>query len=173
MKSGKPLKILTAVLLVLTLLSTTAMAADPLALPPATSTMHVTVDGAPLTVTYYKNVVYVANPVCVRTGTAPNYTCRYDYQSMHIYVPSNATADSPILLWDNNSGWNGSPPSNSVVDGTAYVTTGSNPNKTAVELKAGYVIANVGCRLRSSVDLTGNYIGHAPAGSPIDISQLT
>ena len=48
----------------------TVMAAngtDPLALPSTpTATLNVTVDGAPLTVTNYR-VVYVANPVAVRT----------------------------------------------------------------------------------------------------------
>src|SRR5512141_3184742 len=76
--------------------------AGPLDLPAPTATLHVTVDGAPLTVTSYK-VVYVANPVAVKSGTS----LTYDYQSMNIYVPSNATEDSPIILQDNNGGWNG------------------------------------------------------------------
>ena len=71
MKSRKLLTIIMAIVLVLTLLTTTAMAADdPLALPSTpTATLNVTVDGAPLTVTNYK-VVYVANPVPVRMHAA-------------------------------------------------------------------------------------------------------
>jgi hypothetical protein len=167
MKSRKLLIIIMVTVLVLTLLATTAMAVDPdpLDLPSTpTATLNVTVDGSPLTVTNYK-VVYVANPVCVRTGTAPNYTCNYNYQSMNIYVPQNATEDSPIILQDNNSGWNGGVAGTSVTNGTAYLTTSTNTSnqKTAAQLKAGYVIANVGCRFRGSVDMAGNYIGHAPA----------
>ncbi len=69
MKSRKLLTIIMAIMLVLALLPTTAMAeaTDPLALPSTpTATLNVTVDGTlPLTVTNYK-VVYVANPVPVK-----------------------------------------------------------------------------------------------------------
>ena len=120
----------------------------------------------PLTVTTY-NVVYVANPVAVKSGS----TYTYDYQSMNIYVPSNATENSPIILQDNNGGWNGGKAGTSVVPDALCNTTASTTGatacnqKTAVALKAGYVIANVGCRSRSSgaQDLDGNYIAHSPA----------
>jgi len=138
--------------------------AGPLDLPSTpTATLNVTVDGAPLTVINYR-VVYVANPVPVKSATPPNPT--YDFQTMNIYVPSNATENSPIILQDNNSGWNGGKVGTSVTDGTAYTTAGSNPNKTALALKAGYVIANVGCRSRSTAnaqDINNNYIAHSPA----------
>ena len=87
---------------------------------------------------------------------------------MNIYVPSNATEDSPIILQDNNSGWNGGKAGTSVADGAAYSTTSTTlqrNQKTAAALKAGYVIANVGCRSRLSgaQDMDGNYIAHSPA----------
>jgi hypothetical protein len=141
--------------------------ADPLDLPSTpTAILNVTVDGAPLTVATY-NVVYVANPVKVRTGTAPNYGYTYNYQSMNIYVPSNATEDSPIILQDNNGGWNGGMAGVSVTNNGSYSTTSTNTSnqKVAAALKAGYVIANVGCRsrLNGAQDMDGNYIAHSPA----------
>ncbi len=144
--------------------------AGPLDLPSTpTAILNVTVDGAPLTVTNYK-VVYVANPIKVKSGS----TYTYDFQTMNIYVPSNATETSPIILQDNNSGWNGGKVGTSVTDGAVYSTssifkpdgTTNNPTqKVAVALKAGYVIANVGCRSRLSgaQDVDGNYIAHSPA----------
>jgi hypothetical protein len=145
--------------------------ADPPPLP-APATLNVTVDGVPMTVKAYNNIVYVANPVPVKSATPPNPT--YAFQSMNIYVPANATENSPIILQDNNGGWNGGKPGTSVTDGAAYSTssvfkpdgTTNNPNqKVAAALKAGYVIANVGCRSRLSgaQDTAGNYIAHSPA----------
>ncbi len=139
--------------------SATSASPDPLALPTTpTATLHVTVDGVPLTVYHYK-VVYVANPVPVVSGGVVTF----NFQSMNIYVPENATEDSPIILQDNNGGWNGGTAGNSVTDGANY--NGTN-NKVGQALKAGYVIANVGCRSRvpgRNQDVNGNYIAHAPA----------
>jgi hypothetical protein len=137
--------------------------ADPPPLPTPT-TLHVTVDSTSnFVVTAYNNVVYVASPVKVKSGT----TFTTDYQSMNIYVPQNATEDSPIILQDNNGGWNGGKPGTSVTDGAVYSTTSTTTSnqKAAFWLKAGYVIANVGCRSRSSgaQDINNNYIAHSPA----------
>jgi hypothetical protein len=86
-----------------------------LALPSTpTATLHVTVDGVPLTVTNYR-VVYVANPVPVVSGG----TTTLDYETMNIYVPENATEDSPIILQDNNGGWLGGRAGTSVTDGAS------------------------------------------------------
>jgi acetyl esterase/lipase len=158
-KTRRLLTIIMAIVFVLTLLPTIVMAADPdpLVLPSTpTATLHVTVDGVPLTVYNYR-VVYVANPVPVMTGTPPAPTL--DYETMNIYVPENATEDSPIILQDNNSGWLGGRAGTSVTDGASYNGT---TNKVGVALKAGYVIANVGCRSRGMRDIDGNYVGHAP-----------
>jgi hypothetical protein len=159
MKPRKLLTISMAIVLVLTFLPSTMMAEnDPLALPSTpTAILNVTVDGAPLTVYNYR-VVYVANPVPVVSGG----TTTLDYETMNIYVPANATEDSPIILQDNNGGWLGGRAGTSVTNGTAYSTAGSNPSKVAVALKAGYVIANVGCRSRGMRGVDGSYIGHAP-----------
>jgi hypothetical protein len=142
--------------LVSALLPTTSMAdGDPLALPSTpTAILHVTVDGVPLTVSHYR-VVYVANPVPVVSGGVTTL----DYESMNIYVPENATEASPIILQDNNGGWLGGRAGTSVTDGASYSGT---TNKVGVALKAGYVIANVGCRSRGMRDIAGNYVGHAP-----------
>lgn len=150
---------LMVIVLVLTLLPTMtwAQGTDPLALPSSpTAVLNVTVDGEGLTVYHYR-VVYVANPVPVMTGTPPAPT--FDYETMNLYVPANATADSPIMLQDNNGGWLGGKAGTSVTDGTNYngVT-----NKVGVALKAGYVIANVGCRSRGMKGVDGAFVGHAP-----------
>lgn len=160
MKTKKLLTIIIFIVMVLTLLPTTGIAEDdPLALPSTpTTVLNVTVDGVPLIVDHYK-VIYVANPVPVVSGGV----ITFDYESMNIYVPHNAIEDSPIILQDNNSGWNGGTPGTSVTEGANY--DGTN-NKVGQALKAGYVIANVGCRSRfpgRNQDVNGNYIAHAPA----------
>jgi hypothetical protein len=156
MKTRKLLTIMMVIVLVATLLPAIAIAEDdPLALPSTpTSVLNVTVDGMPLTVYHYK-VVYVANPVPVVSGGVTTL----DYESMNIYVPENATEDSPIILQDNNGGWLGGRAGTSVTNGASYNGVS---NKVGVALKAGYVIANVGCRSRGMRDIDGNYIGHAP-----------
>jgi hypothetical protein len=134
-----------------------------LILPPTpTATLNVTVDGAPLTVTNYR-VIYVANPVLV--WDSRNSVATYNYHTMNIYVPSNATEDSPIILQVNNGGWLGGQAGTPVTDGAVYTTTiASRDQKTAVALKAGYVVVNTGSRSRGMTDPAGaTYVGHAPA----------
>jgi len=161
MKTHRWLVLAIALVLLVSPLSAVQVAAedDPLALPSTpTATLHVTVDGEPLTVYLYR-VVYVANPVPIKEGDS--FT--YDYQTMNIYVPANAEEDSPVILQDNNGGWNGGKAGTSVTDGTDYNGT---TNKVGQALKAGYIIANVGCRSRlpgRNQDVDGNYIAHAPA----------
>jgi hypothetical protein len=159
MKTRRWLVLVMALTLLVGSLPTVQAEDDPLALPSTpTTVLNVTVDGDPLTVYHYR-VVYVANPVPIAEGAS--FT--YDYQTMNIYVPANATEDSPIILQGNNGGWNGGKAGISVTEGTNY--DGTN-NKVGQALKAGYVIANVGCRSRfagRNQDVYGNYVAHAPA----------
>lgn len=134
---------------------------DPWALPSTpTATLDVTVDGAPLTVTNYR-VIYVANPVPVKITTGGTITTTFNYQTMNIYVPSNATEDSPIILQVGNAGWLGNQVGTPITNGGTYTSTTSN---TGAALKAGYVIVHAGARSRGMTDLAGTtYVGHAPA----------
>ncbi len=159
MKSRTLLAVVIAIVLMLPVLPIAAIAADdPLALPATPAgTLNVTVDGLPLTLTYYR-VVYVANPVQVKNPQGGAVT--YDYETMNIYVPSNAKADSPIILQVSNSGWMPSKVPNIIGDGTKYDST---KNQTGAAFKAGYVIVAAGTRSRSLQDLNGAYVGHAPA----------
>jgi hypothetical protein len=169
MKTRRPIARLLCIAMMLALLTVGWAQAGPLDLPSTpTATLNVTVDGTPLVVTNYK-VVYVANPVEVAQTAAPGYT--YDYQTMNIYVPSNASPSSPIILQDGNSGWNGNKVGTPVVPDGLCLTTASTTGttactqKTAMELKAGYVIVSFGIRSRSGgmLDTDGNYVSHAPA----------
>ena len=163
MKTTRLTARLLCIALMLAFLPAVGWTADPPPLP-APATLTVTVDGTSMTVKAYNNVVYVGNPVQVKSGA----TFTTDFQSMNIYVPEGATEDSPIILQDNNSGWMGGTPGNSVTDGascsTAASVTGCD-QRTAAALKAGYVIANVGCRSRlfGAQDVDNNYIAHSPA----------
>ena len=66
MKTRKLLTTIVAIVLMLAFTVGSAQA-DPLDLPSTpTATLNVTVDGVPLTVNTYNNVVYVANPVQVK-----------------------------------------------------------------------------------------------------------
>ncbi len=171
MKTSRPIARLLCIAMMLAFLPAVGWAADPPPLP-APTTLTVTVDGGPMTVKAYNNVLYVANPVQVRDTTPPGPpVITTAYQTMNIYVPDNATEASPIILQDNNSGWNGGKPGTSVVPAAVCVTTGSTTGPTgcsqnvAAALKAGYVIANVGCRSRlfGAQDINNNYIAHSPA----------
>lgn len=134
---------------------------DPWALPSTpTATLNVTVDGVPLTVTNYR-VVYVANPVPVRIAPGGVVSTTFNYQTMNIYVPSNAVADAPIMLQVGNAGWLGNQVSTPITEGGVYTSTTSN---TGSALKAGYVVAAAGARSRGMTDLAvTTYVGHAPA----------
>jgi hypothetical protein len=79
---------------------------------------------------------------------------------MNIYVPSNATEASPIILQVSNSGWRPSKVPNPIANGTSYVST---TNQTGAAFKAGYIVVSAGTRSRSLMDLSGAYVGHAPA----------
>ncbi len=160
MKSSKVVTLVLSIVLLLTLLPSMvgAQGADPLALPAAPAgTLAVTVDGTPLTLTYYR-VIYVANPVPVKNPQGGAVT--YDYETMNIYIPSNATADSPVILQISNSGWMPSKVPAVIANGASYASAA---NQTGAAFKAGYVIAAAGTRSRSLQDMDGAYVGHAPA----------
>ncbi len=112
-----------------------------------------TVDGEPVKVKLYVDN-YSADPV--------NET----NELVNVYVPENASAESPIMLYVNNSGWqsNSYPdPAGSkatIVDGKDY--NGTN-DRVGVALKEGYVVVSYGCRSRSDKAVDGEYLGHSPA----------
>jgi hypothetical protein len=87
-----------------------------------------------------------------------------DQQKINIYVPSNVTPDSAILLLVNNGGWrNDDFPATTIVDGFDYVTTGTSPSVTALGLDRGFVIVSYGARSRANPATDGEYLGHSPA----------
>lgn len=99
-------------------------------------------------------------------------------QMVSIYVPENANADSPIILYVNNSGWQ----SNSYSGRNQVKSYGTEINsRTGQEqivgdyvsdsdsdmlgraLSDGYVIVSYGCRSRNNGETDGEYLGHSPA----------
>lgn len=136
----------------------------------AYTTITVTVDGRPVTVRWYKEICYVANPVAAAaqqsggpTGgstTIPNTAC--GYQSMNVFVPESAFGDqrAPIYFAVNNSGWMASYIRASVTAGSSYDSSTSN---VGAALKAGYVFVDVANRSRGLVGADGSSPGKAPA----------
>ncbi|MDR3289518.1 MAG: alpha/beta hydrolase fold domain-containing protein [Peptococcaceae bacterium] len=128
-------------------------------------TLNVTVDDAALRVTRYK-AVYVSKPIAVKDGGAE----ANDFQSMYIYVPEHAAQDSAIILYVNNSGWQGWKAAERVKDGDNLRSDEN--NAAAAALKAGYVFVSAGGRGRQALgpagavpmqDMNGDYAGHSPA----------
>lgn len=110
--------------------------------------LDVTVDGKPCRVTWY-----VDNYV-----TKPN---KPDAQLINIYVPENATKQSPVMFYVNNGGWIFNDyPANTIENGRNY--DGIN-DKLGVALKEGYVVVSYGCRSRADAPVDGRYQGHSPA----------
>ncbi len=106
------------------------------------TTITPSVDGEKVSVKWYADG-YLA---------APNS----DKQMVNVYVPENATEDSPIMFYVNNSGWmQNNYPTNTIEDGKDY--DGTN-DRVGVAMKEGYVVVSYGCRSRT--DAT---IGHSPA----------
>ena len=141
----------------------------------AYSTLHVTVDGAPMELRRYK-VVYVANPVKmaatqpVRVMGPPvpaadnGAADPWAYQSMFIYVPQAAYADTrtAIVLRVNNGGWFASPVADRISDGQALAGN-SDRDPLGAALKAGYVVVSAGTRSRGILGADGSWVGKSPA----------
>ncbi|MCD8155475.1 MAG: hypothetical protein LUF78_12490 [Clostridiales bacterium] len=135
-------------------------ATDALSLSDATVTeIHPLVDGESMSVTWYEDV-YMA------------YPNREEDQLISIYVPENATADSPIIFCVNNAGWQAdSYTSRTKVLGTEEETedvgdysSTSDTDKVGKALSEGYVIVSYGCRSRANeATEDGEYQGHSPA----------
>ena len=112
------------------------------------ASLTVSVDGTPVAVTWYVDN-YVARPN------------RAEDQLINIYIPENATADSPIMLYVNNGGWtSNSYPTNTLTDGRDY---NGQTDKAGVALKEGYVIVSYGGRSRANEPVDGKYLGHSPS----------
>ena len=110
--------------------------------------LTVSVDGTPVAVTWYVDN-YVARPN------------RAEDQLVNIYIPENATVDSPIMLYVNNGGWtSNSYPTNTLTDGRDY---NGQTDKAGVALKEGYVIVSYGGRSRANEPVDGKYLGHSPS----------
>ncbi|MBQ8264872.1 MAG: hypothetical protein IJY96_08890, partial [Oscillospiraceae bacterium] len=119
-------------------------------------------DGEDIKVTMYEDL-YLANTT-------------HDDQKVAVYVPENATADSPIVLYVNNSGWQSNGYSGrkgvksfGIEEGRKgpeqvgdYKSTGN--DEIGKMLAEGYVIVGYGCRSRNNgASEDGKYYGHSPA----------
>lgn len=117
--------------------------------------LTVKVDGQEIKVTQYEDV-YIPEP-------------SIDDQRVSIYVPEGATADSPIILCVNNSGWmaNGYSARTKVAKDDPenvqeYVST-SDDDKVGAILARNFVLVSYGCRSRGNPAVDGVYDGHSPA----------
>ncbi len=120
-------------------------------------------DGKDIKVAMYEDL-YLANTT-------------HDDQKVAVYVPENATADSPIMLMVNNSGWQANSYSgrNGVKNygieegrnGPEQVgdyKSDSNTDAVGRALAEGYVIVGYGARSRNNgASEDGTYNGHSPA----------
>ncbi|MFF5254615.1 hypothetical protein ACFY4K_21570 [Streptomyces leeuwenhoekii] len=136
----------------------------------AYTTIAVTVDGRPMSVRWYQEICYVADPVAAAarqpggpgggTTTIPDTAC--GYQSMNVFVPESAFGDkrTPVYFAVDNSGWRASHLRASVTVGTSY---SSSTSTVGAALKAGYVFVDVASRSRGLIGADGSAPGKAPA----------
>jgi hypothetical protein len=117
--------------------------------------LTVTIDGEEVKVTQYTDF-YIPDPSITD-------------QRISIYIPEGATAESPIVLCVNNSGWQ----ANSFSSRTRIEpdSDGNNPSyssnsdsdKVGAILSRNYVLVSYGCRSRNNEAVDGVYDGHSPA----------
>lgn len=117
--------------------------------------LTVKVDGQEVKVTEYEDF-YISNP-------------SIDDQRISIYVPEGATADSPIILSVNNSGWQANSFSSRVKvanddpNELAEYVSDSDTDKIGAILSRNCVLVSYGCRSRNNEAVDGVYDGHSPA----------
>ena len=125
-----------------------------------TTELSVKVDGKATKVTMYEDC-YVKNPTNV--AMIPNED-GVD-QKISVYVPENATAESPIIFSVNNGGWimDAYSARTQIEDGKDYVST-SDDDMIGMALSRGYVIVSHGARSRGdNPNADGKYVSHSPA----------
>lgn len=145
------------------------------------TTLHITVDGAPMEVRRY-HVLYVGKPVVMAVtqpprdlglrggpagGVARGPASPPDplgYQSMYIYVPGSAYENNrtAIIFQVGNSGWRASTAQDRVMEGDKFISTNDTDN-TGAALKAGYVVVNAGTRSRGIKAADDTWAGKSPA----------
>ena len=162
----KWLSIMLALVLMMGVMAPCAMAKDDVeeVFPPKgnldfddaiTRELNVMVDGQPMKVTQYEDV-YIPEP-------------SIDDQRISIYVPETATADSPIILSVNNSGWMANSYSarakvakDDPENVQEYVSNDDTDRMGAI-LSRNFVLVSYGCRSRNNEAVDGVYDGHSPA----------
>ncbi len=120
-------------------------------------TINPTLDGEEISVTWYEDV-YLENQTI-------------EDQLISIYIPENATEDSPIILNVNNAGWmaNSYAARTKVLgteeqtDEAGVYTSTSDDDKVGKMLSEGYVIVSYGCRSRNNPETDEGWMGHSPA----------
>ena len=123
------------------------------------------IDGKKLKVDYYV-APYLSRPN------------RPEDQLINIYVPENATKNSPVLFIVNNGGWFmddyaatvNDKDGIAIKDGKNYATSPDTDDLskgreqfTAMALKRGFVIVSYGARSRGNAATDNKYLGHSPA----------
>ena len=143
------MKQLAIIMTLLSLLFTCTKAEENIKFKEATKTpLTVKVDGKEMKVNWYA-AGYLKRPN------------RPEDQKINIYIPANATKQSPIIFIVNNGGWRMDDyPTNTLEEGRDY--DGTN-DKLGVALREGYVIVSYGCRSRANGATDGKYLGHSPA----------
>ena len=118
--------------------------------------LNVTIDGEALKVTQYEDY-YLAEPLSTE-------------QRVSIYVPENATKESPVILCVNNAGWMANSYSSRTKvakddpDTVAEYSSHDDKDKVGMILSKGYVLVSYGCRGRNDKPgEDGLYLGHSPA----------
>ncbi len=113
----------------------------------------------------WESIVYVEKPTEINFHfpPIPNVPEINTTQLLNIYVPTNASEESPIILFVDNGGWFNNTKPIMLEDGD--ILPGNDNKRAAVgeALKEGYLVATYSCRGRNDSPIAGEYQGHSPA----------
>ncbi|MDD4681267.1 MAG: CocE/NonD family hydrolase, partial [Clostridia bacterium] len=159
--------VISMVLSLLPAMAVTAEVEDPLALPnePTAKIKVHTEDGKDISVIAWENICYVEKPMEINFHfpPIPNVPEINTTQLLNIYVPSNASEKSPIILFVDNGGWFTNTKPTMLKDGDVLSANNNRSAAIGEALKAGYLVLTYSCRGRNDLPNDGEYFGHSPA----------
>ena len=130
-----------------------------------TSSFSVNAAGETIEIDAWESIPYVVNPseIIFHFPPIPDVPEKNTTQLLNLYVPSNATAGGPVILYVDNSGWFTNTNPIMLKDGDELPANGGKTAAIGQALKDGYSVVTYTCRGRNDSPVGGEYFGHSPA----------
>ena len=132
---------------------------------PAMTINVMTENGKNISVMAWEDIVYVEKPTEINFHfpPIPNVPVINTTQLLNIYIPSNASESSPIILFVDNGGWFTNTKPIKLKDGDVLPANNNQRAAIGEALMAGYLVATFSCRGHNDSPNNGEYLGHSPA----------